>query len=58
MNWSTFIIWKPDFFTFRVLGFGVFIYALDSDVACLASRALFTVPILPGVRFAFVAPWI
>lgn len=58
MNFGTFITFKPDIFTFRVLGFGVLMYSTHSELAPLIEPKVWAVPILPGVRFAFVAPWL
>lgn len=57
-NWQSFFVLHPGFFTFRLFGFGVLMYHVEHDAACVFDRKVWSVPILPGVRFAFVAPWI
>lgn len=57
-NWSSFIRVGLDYATFRILGFGVLMYSIHCEMAEIFDRKVWAVPILPGVRFAFVAPWI
>lgn len=57
MNWSTFFIWKPDIFTFRILGFGLFAcnrFALP----IIAKEKPWMIPISPSWHFCLVAPWL
>lgn len=59
MNWQTYFIWKPAIFTFRVLGFGVFLHHVhELPISKAQAGKLWLVPILPNWRFAFVAPWL
>lgn len=61
LNFQTFWIWRPDIFTFRLLGFGVVAYdweALGPEMQARMERQAWFVPILPGWRFAYVAPWV
>lgn len=58
MNFQTFITDAPGLCTFRVLGFGVIVYRLQTLLGDDIDEKVWGVPILPYWRLAFVAPWI
>jgi len=57
MNWSTFFICKPELFTFRLLGFGLF--ACNRHALPIISKERpWMIPISPSWHFCLVAPWL
>lgn len=57
MNYLTFFMWKPDFFTFRILGFGLFA-CHKQRFPILSLEKLWMIPLPFGWHFCLVAPWL
>lgn len=58
MIYPTYFVKCHDLFSFRYYGWGLILFRKGVRVSGVEEGTLFAVPIFPGWRFAWLAPWL